>query len=470
MGRLKNLYDEEAEQRAAAAQRLPAPASSAAAGPAAVRLGRHELSPELAALITASMPPNTKKAWASRFDRGFRPWAEERYGRDRVMPPTDEMLTEYLRFLAYEKQLKVTSLEAHLGTVLGVTRAWVDQQCAVRATWRAGRAEDRALRHRDLQAEAARDVEHPPADAEQRAAARAAMRRLLDEEELADARHEHGDPKVPGTRLAHRLINAYSRELAQNPEADTERRKATGITPDEYRRIILEIEKTDISTAAGKRDKALIAVWYSIFRRSAETSRLATTDIRFAEGLGMRVTIRYSKTDPAGRKEDVIKVPFAKDPQVCPVRAAEAWLRYLAEVDDRRPGGPRYAARGQTKPLWPRVDRYGYLGTVAWSSGDDDDGALGTKGLARILAARATAAGIELGGFDLDEFDDPHRRQISTHSMRRGPITAALNKGKNIAVVARHAGIADGSRTIYEYWEQSGQGWDKENNALDGLL
>jgi len=59
-------------------------------------------------------------------------------------------------------------------------------------------------------------------------------------------------------------------------------------------------------------------------------------------------------------------------------------------------------------------------------------------------------------------------RQISTHSMRRGPITAALNKGKKIEVVARHAGFAPGSRTIYEYWEQSDRGW--EDNALDGLL
>ncbi len=496
VGPLKDLRAEAAQ----AASRLPDAAAAAALEPAGARRGRHELSPELSALITASIPANTRKAWRQRYENSFRPWAAELYGEQHVMPPTDEMLSSYMQYLGYERGLMVSTLTAHLGTVMGVTRAWVDQQCALRATWRAGRAEDRRIRHEALDAAEESDAAQRPADAGE-AVARDEVRRLLDLEAAADVRHEQAYPRIPATRLAHRTINAYSGELARNPAADTATRKASGITVEEYRKIVT-VERAGVSTAVALRDKALLAVWYAISRRSAETSRLATTDIDIAKPHGMRVTIRFSKTDTHGRKEDVIKVPYAKDPTVCPVRAVEDWLAYLkAPADPDHPEhGPRYALSDETKPLWPRIDREGRFGIEAWArprKDGNDDGGLSTMSLSRILDAHAIAAHLkpepekpvqpkkprrskaaESTATAAPKPEEPGKaktprarksgRQISTHSMRRGPITAALNKGKKIEVVARHAGFAPGSRTIYEYWEQSDRGW--EDNALDGLL
>lgn len=467
MGRLRNLPAEAAERAALAA------ASSAAAVPAE-RRGRHQISPELEALLTESVPANTRKAWVSRFDRGFRPWAEARYGSGQVMPPTDEMLSEYIRHLGFEKGLRLATLEAHLGTVLGVTRAWVDQQCALRATYRATRAADRDAQHARLDAEERSDAAQPPApaEAERRRADRAARRFALDTEELADERHRRADPQVPTTRLATRAIKACAAERVRKGQS-TAPRKATVLTPDQIKAIVAAI---DTSTAIGKRDKALLLVWFAGGRRGDETSSQYISDLRFARPHGVRIEIRRSKTNPHGRDQDSLKIPYnqnAADYPFCPVRALEAWLTYLAApIDPRHPErGPRYAGPGAQVPLWPRIGKGERFGTEAGGrarDNPDDDGSLSTQGMREILQRRALAVGIEVSGDVVDEHGEVHRVQVSPHTMRRSLITAAAEAGKDILDVAVHVGMKPGSDTLYEYWELSARGWD--HTAAGGLL
>lgn len=82
------------------------------------------------------------------------------------------------------------------------------------------------------------------------------MRRLLDLEAAADARHKQGDPRIPATRLAHRTINAYSGALARNPVADTTTRKASGITVEEYKKIVTAKRRTRPAGPASPRPTA----------------------------------------------------------------------------------------------------------------------------------------------------------------------------------------------------------------------
>jgi hypothetical protein len=373
------------------------------------------------------------------------------------MPPTDPMLAAYLDYLGYDQHLKVSTLTAHLGSLIALTRAWTADVCAGRAAGREGRARERAAVLDRLDAEQRADDALPADDpaAAARREKRAARRAALDAEELADAREAAADPQVPDTVLAQRALKGYAGTLARTGKARGPR-KASVLTPAQIRKIAAHI---DTSTSIGKRDRALLLVWFAAGRRSDETSALYITDIAPAPPHGMRVRIRRSKTDPHGLGEDTLKIPYAQDPLCCPVRAVEDWLDHLASpIDELISKAPRYAGREESRPLWPRIDRRGMFGTDAWSParGNDDDGGLSTKALYLILRRRAADVDIKVDS----EQGSGQRVQVSTHTMRRSFITAAANAGADINDVALHVGITPGSRTIYGYWDLSDRGWE----------
>lgn len=449
---------------------LPA-ATAGAVVPSGGGRSRHELPREVAARIAEGVPANTRRAWESRYAR-YHAWALSE-GYEAPMPPTDPMLAAYLDYLGYDQHLKVSTLTAHLGSLMALTGTFVADVCAQRAVPREQRARARAAELDRLDAEQRADAGLPPddPDAAERRERRAARRAELDTEELADLREAASDPQVPDTVLAQRALKAYARRLARTGKGVV--RKATVLTPKQLRTIAAKIDTVD---AAGKRDKALLLIWFAAGRRSDETSSLYLSDIRFARPHGVRLDIRRSKTDPHGLAEDTVSVPYlpdAVDWPFCPVRALEAWLDYLAKPVDpeHSEDGPRYAPLGAFVPLWPRIDRRGALGTQAWSAArgrPDDDGGLSTQALRDILRRRAADADIQVDGTRETEFGGEERVQISTHTMRRSFITAAAEAGKDINDVALHVGMKPGSRTLYEYWELSSRGWD--HNAAADIL
>lgn len=152
----------------------------------------------------------------------------------------------------------------------------------------------------------------------------------------------------------------------------------------------------------GMRDKALLLTGWAAALRRSELAALHVDDIEFVPE-GMRITVRRSKTDQAGRGY-VIGVKNAKEHlDLCPVAALRNWL---AE-------GEIYAG-----PLFRRVDRHGNVGSFPL-----DDGSI-----ARIVKRSCQAAGI-----------DPIR--FAGHSLRSGFATQAA-KGKapiwKIQEVTRH--------------------------------
>lgn len=448
---------------------LPQHATAAAGG----GRSRHDLPPDVAARIAEGIPANTRRAWLSRYRR-FHAWAT-RTGYEQPMPPTEAMLAAYIDYLGYDQKLAVATAGAHLGSLMALTRTWVAVERAGRTAERARRAAARAAVHGELDAAEKADAAADPAGTDPQFAARrserAARRGRLDAEELADARAAAADPQVPDPVLAQKALNGYAGTLARTG-AKRGRGKASTLSPEQIRRIVAPI---DTSTAAGKRDKALLLIWFATGRRGDETSALYLSDVRFARPHGVRIEIRRSKTNPHGRAHDSVAVPYVTDPvfwPYCPVRALEDWIKYLTSpINPEHPGrGPRYAAAGAAVALWPRIDQYGALGSAAAGRARarrEDDGGLSTRALRDILRSRAGAAGVQVDGVRINDYGEEEAVRVSNHSVRRSTITAAAEAGKDPHDVALHVGMRPGSPTLYEYWDRPR---DWEHNAAAGLL
>ena len=272
------------------------------------------------------------------------------------MPPTPTMLAAYLDYLGYDQGLKPSSLEAHLGSLLALTRKWCEGECAHRAAVRAERL----------------------------------ARRIP----LTEAERAQHDPQVPGPQLARMSINARSRTVAEDPSAEPGPRQATALSPQDVRRIVAAI---DTATPTGKRDKALILLWFKMGRRGAEAAGINLNDVTAAAGgHGLRVRVRKSKTDPAGRKLDTVRVPASADKLACPVRAVAEWRDYL--------GCKKYVEG----PLFPRIDQAGRIGVQAASPArrrGEDDGRIAPQSVYTILRKRAEPGDVprfrRLAGFAL---------------------------------------------------------------------
>ena len=130
---------------------------------------------------------------------------------------------------------------------------------------------------------------------------------------------------------------------------------------------------------AGKRNRALLLIGFAGAFRRSELVALDVADLEFTTE-GVKITIRKSKTDQAGKGEQVgIKYGHGN---TCPVKALRAWLD----------------AGGITLgPVFRSVNRHDQVGS----------GRLTDQSLALIVKAAAEAAG----------FDPSH---FSGHSLRSG--------------------------------------------------
>jgi site-specific recombinase XerD len=206
-------------------------------------------------------------------------------------------------------------------------------------------------------------------------------------------------PSTLGRRIA---SIRYAHKLAGHPPpTDDERVKATmrGIrrtvgtapqkkSPATAERVIAMTlaARTDLK---GLRDRALLLFGFaSAFRRS-EIVALDCEDLEETE-LGLKVTIRHSKTDQEGLGQTIAVV---RGSVACPVSAMRAWLD---------------AAGITMGPIFRSVRRGGHVG-----------GRLSAQSVAEIVKGYA-----ERAGFD--------REQFAGHSLRAGFLTSAAKRGASI--------------------------------------
>lgn len=168
-------------------------------------------------------------------------------------------------------------------------------------------------------------------------------------------------------------------------------------------------------TLAGLRDKALILVSYALMSRRSETAALTTADVS-AVSEGIVVTIRRSKTEPAGRK---VGIPYCADEATCPVRALYLYM-------DR--------ASVRSGAIFRGIDQKQRVSPVGLHP--DSVGSI-----LKRCAARACQKGMQ--GVEVED--------VAGHSLRSGGITQAARNGVPEYLIRRQSGHKPGSPTFDRY-------------------
>lgn len=182
-------------------------------------------------------------------------------------------------------------------------------------------------------------------------------------------------------------------------------------------------ETYELPELAVLRDRAMALLEFAVAGRASEVAALDVTDIVLASD-GLEVHVPSVKDRPA---RDV-EVDYANDPDVCPVRAWQAW---------------KEAAQLTEGPAFRSVDQWGNLGTRRLS-----------PDAVRLAVTRAGAqAGV--------------RVKLTGHSMRSGFITASAKAGKRPDVIRRQSGHAPNS-PVFEAYIRKGRRW--EETAGKGIL
>lgn len=187
----------------------------------------------------------------------------------------------------------------------------------------------------------------------------------------------------------------------------------------------------DRATLRGARDAALLLLGYAIAARESELVSLDFSSVRDTEE-GLYVTVYRKKVDVWS--ED-LPIPFAADPALCPVRA----FRRLRD---------RMAAHGLTTgPLFVGVDHTDAPATALGRPRRDPDtgeilpgdasGRLTPESVAVVVERTARRAGL------------PGR--WTGHSLRRGFVTEARERGVPFEQIAAHGGWDSRSRALLAY-------------------
>ena len=180
------------------------------------------------------------------------------------------------------------------------------------------------------------------------------------------------------------------------------------------------------------RDRALLLLGFASAMRRSELAALHVDDLTWRAS-GLELLIRHSKTDKDSAGQ-VVAIPRAVRPRLCPVAHVEAWLELLGSVTNARP---------EKGPLWRGVGRW-----------DDLRGAGMTGGaVARIVKRAAARSGLA-----------PER--FSGHSFRSGWATAAARAGAHERHIMQHT-RHESSKTVRRYIQEADR-W--LNHAGAGLL
>ncbi|MGP3685231.1 tyrosine-type recombinase/integrase [Streptomyces sp. IBSNAI002] len=198
-------------------------------------------------------------------------------------------------------------------------------------------------------------------------------------------------------------------------------------------------EAAELRTAAlatedsltGVRDRALLLVGFAVASRASELASLVQADVT-VQSRGLKVNILTGKTVHSVRGA---AIPYAKDPEVCPVLAWMAWReRLTAETGDR--------FTSPTDPAFHAIDRWGNVG-----------GAMAPAAVTDAIGRIGKRAGVPL--------------RWTGHSLRAGLATEARRNGADAITIAAQGGWAPHSRAMHGYMRRADEWTD---NATAGLL
>lgn len=232
------------------------------------------------------------------------------------------------------------------------------------------------------------------------------------EQAIAAIRTAHkaaGHTGQPDTAAALAVLKTHRRDRAA---AGKRKRKAPPVTLAPLRAMI---ETTDPATLAGKRDRALLILGFSVMARRSELAALRIEDLAFTDD-GLTVLVRASKTDQDAAGAEV-QIPRGVHPDTDPVRVVQAWLDALAE---------HQVTEG---PLLRRINRWGHL----------QPGGLSGAAVNEVVQRLAVAAGL------------PNAVDFTAHGLRAGGPTEAAKAGHPTSFIADHGRWSKTSPQVLEY-------------------
>lgn len=250
------------------------------------------------------------------------------------------------------------------------------------------------------------------------------------------AAHRSAGVEPPDTLGLAKVVKGYRAHLAETKDPRARPRQATAATKDA---LTAMVNAADRSSPAGLRDTAIVLLGLCTAGRRSEVAALDIGDIvETKEGLTVSVYRRKTRTH-----QDV-SVPYARDPDLCPVLATKEWLEFLA-------------AQGRTEgPLFVRINRHGHLGPRLSRDGipiGDPSGRITAQGVSQAIARLAKKAGLS--------------GKWSGHSVRRGFATEARKAGHDQIRISRDGGWAEDSPVLARYIADADRWTD---NALKGVL
>lgn len=236
---------------------------------------------------------------------------------------------------------------------------------------------------------------------------------------------------VVGLKQAHVLVPEHASKAAweavtryrERVAADKERvlPRGRGAAPALLADDVEAIGKACPDTVAGRRDRALVLLGWTIGARDSDLSRLDVAEL-VAFGTGYRAEIPLTKT---GLNHEYPVLPRRDDrPGLCPVRAIDNWLKH---------SGITFG------PLLRRVDR--------WDHPHPSRG-LSPQGVNESVKAAGRRAGLTVTG----------------HSLRHGMATEARRGGADRVAIERQGRWAAGSRQVDAYIELADR--EHDNAAL----
>lgn len=248
--------------------------------------------------------------------------------------------------------------------------------------------------------------------------------------------HSIAELPQPSTDGLVSVLKGYREHLATAKSPKAKPRKATAASKDA---IAAMLGKLDRSTAAGRRDAAIVLLGFGVGARRSELAALDIGDLDFQER-GVQVTVYRKKT----RKMDDPVIHYRPSPALCPVRAAEAWVATLA------------ASGRTTGPLFVRISRHGQLANPIVRAGvpiGNDDGRMTGQAVAEVVRRCAIRAGLS--------------GRWTGHSLRRGLATAMRQAGAERRDIERQGGWSADSRAVAGYIDDADR-WLLD--VLEGVL
>ncbi|MEU0240812.1 tyrosine-type recombinase/integrase [Nocardiopsis sp. NPDC006198] len=216
------------------------------------------------------------------------------------------------------------------------------------------------------------------------------------------------------TKAARLVLRSYRREWAA---AGGRRKQAPALSVEELRQMLDAAQEG----LTGLRDRTLLLLGYAMMARRSELAALNTTDLRqVPEGLEVFVATSKTDKDSAGT---TVAIPYGTHLLTCPVRTTTAYLAALADA-------------GVTEgPLLRSIDRHGRAAGTADSAGRGT-GRMSGAGINLVVKRLADKAGIE---------------NVTAHSLRSGPATAAAAAGAPRAWIARQGRWSEASTAVDTY-------------------